>query len=62
MKKYEKEFVEVKRVPMLHGGECVQVTMVISEGKFSMLERSLEQLNSILAKELLIMLDRAKGN
>ena len=59
MKKYEKESVEAKRVPMLFGGECVQVTMVISVGKFAALVNALENYDTVLSKELLDMLNRA---
>ena len=61
MKKYEKESVETKNVQMTNGGHLVQVTMVISEGKFVSLVAALERYDSIVAKDLLAMLNRSVG-
>ena len=60
MKKYEKEFVKVLNVPMLHGGTAKKVEMVISEGKLLALHNALaewatEKWASPVAKDLLAM-------
>jgi hypothetical protein len=56
--KFEKEFVTVKEVDMLHG-TAVQLKMVISLGKFVALQNALTHHDSCVGKDLLAMINRA---
>ena len=61
MKKPEKEYAKLSHIPMLRGGECIIIEMVISAGKFAALTNALAGHETPVAKDLLDMLMRGVG-